>query len=379
MSITKLSRVIGGKKCTVHRAQVYVRGVRLADRIFDTKAAAYAWHDEEKRKLINDPSSLIESDQFSLKECVDKYFEWARIKHKKSTVQNYEVRLHYLQNGPLWNRKVRDIHSGAVDSWLAWLKKEPTAKNPGRRSFEKELKLLSAILNWYREYNDASYVIPITKRHREISEYKPVSSRRPDYFARPDEIRAWIGWLNQRRTPVYAQIATFMILTGCRVGEAAALKWDAVDLKLRMARIVRTIHWDHKTRRPTLQESTKTEESTRVVLLPEVLVGLLSEIQSKSDNPIVFPGMDGGFLKYNAIQSRFNAGFEALKLPWRSTHICRHTYATMALFATRDLSSVQASLGHRSRDVTEKYAKAVALLESGTAEKTANVFGLIVK
>lgn len=379
MSITKLTRTIQGKKCTVHRAQVYVRGVRLADRIFETKAAAYAWHDEEKKKLTSDPSSLAIEDQISLQRCAALYFEWARIKHKKSTIQNYEVRLHYLERSQLWNRKVRDIHSGAVDAWLEWLKKEPTAANPGRKSFEKELKLLSAVLNWYRHYKDATYIVPITRRHREIGEYKPVTSRRPDYFARPEEIRAWIGWLRTRRTPVYAELATFMILTGCRVGEAAGLMWDAIDLKLRMARITRTVHWDHKTRRPTLQNTTKTEESTRTVLLPDVLVALLQDMKARSENPIVFPGMDGGLLKYNAIQSRFNAGFEALNLPWRSTHICRHTYATMALFATRDLTSVQASLGHRSRDVTEKYAKAVALLNSGTAEKTATVFDLGVK
>ncbi len=48
-------------------------------------------------------------------------------------------------------------------------------------------------------------------------------------------------------------------------------------------------------------------------------------------------------------------------------------------FVASEWGSVQASLGHKSRDVTEKHAKAVALLNSGTAEKTANVFGLEVK
>ena len=33
--------------------------------------------------------------------------------------------------------------------------------------------------------------------------------------------------------------------------------------------------------------------------------------------------------------SNFNAGFIALKLPWRSTHICRHTFATLALMTTK--------------------------------------------
>ena len=81
-------------------------------------------------------------------------------------------------------------------------------------------------------------------------------------------------------------------------------------------------------------------------------------------------------IRYNAIQSAFNAGFVALKLPWRSTHILRHSYATMALMATKDMSSVQASLGHTSSRMTEKYAKVIALLNRDTAEKTTRAFNL---
>jgi len=48
----------------------------------------------------------------------------------------------------------------------------------------------------------------------------------------------------------------------------------------------------------------------------------------------------------------------------------------MALVATRDLPSVQASLGHRSSRITEKYAKAVASLNKETIQKTSQVFNL---
>lgn len=91
---------------------------------------------------------------------------------------------------------------------------------------------------------------------------------------------------------------------------------------------------------------------------------------------MVFPAAKRGMTKYNAIQSAFNAGFTALEMPWRSTHICRHTYATIAYLATGNLTSVQASLGHRKREMTERYAKAVAHLSEETAEKTAAAFGL---
>ena len=89
---------------------------------------------------------------------------------------------------------------------------------------------------------------------------------------------------------------------------------------------------------------------------------------------MVFQSQKGDILRYNAIQKAFNAGFKKLDLPWRSTHILRHTYATMALMATRDLPAVQASLGHTSLKTTEKYAKTSALLHANTGEKTASLF-----
>ena len=85
---------------------------------------------------------------------------------------------------------------------------------------------------------------------------------------------------------------------------------------------------------------------------------------------LVFTDRRGQLLKYNAIQSAFNAGFIALNLPWRSTHICRHTYATVALMTTKNLSVVQASLGHSEVRMTQRYAKTVALLNQDVGEKT---------
>jgi len=54
----------------------------------------------------------------------------------------------------------------------------------------------------------------------------------------------------------------------------------------------------------------------------------------------------------------------------------RHSYATMALIATRDLSVVQAGLGHTEQKVTQRYAKVVTLLSKETAEKTTKAFNL---
>jgi len=100
---------------------------------------------------------------------------------------------------------------------------------------------------------------------------------------------------------------------------------------------------------------------------------MLRELRAQAATKYVFAGSSGQPLRYNAIQSAFNAGFKALELPWRSTHICRHTFGTLALLATRDLSAVQASLGHRRQAVTERYAKTVALLSADTGQRTADL------
>ncbi|MCO5142090.1 MAG: site-specific integrase [Oligoflexia bacterium] len=381
MSVTKRIRKRKGKRISVYRAEIWAKGARLKGKTFDTKAEAYRWHDEMKDKVLklHDPKKVF-AKELLFSECLEKYFEWSKKRNRKATVQAYEARLPYFQEGVLAKHKIRDIDAEIIDLWLDWLIEHPTASHKWRKSFTHELKTLSVILNWYRNYIDASFVVQITKRHREKAKYKRIQSRRPDYFVRPDDVRNWIDWLKRYKNPVYWELATFMILTGCRVGEATALHWDCVDLKMRLVRISRTIFWDHWTRKPELQDTTKTDESTRSIVLPEILIELLDrKLKEEGGTGPVFKNQNGELLKYNAIQSAFNAGFKALKLPWRSTHICRHTYATIALSATRDLSSVQASLGHKSRDITEKYAKAIALLSSGTAEKTAAVFDLALK
>lgn len=376
MSVTKIIRSNNGKKKTFYRAQVYVRGLRLGDRIFDTLASAAAWHDQEKKALTEDPQAN-EGLGGTFGDCLKLFLEDAKRRLKPSSYQSQEARLPYLQCDILTHTKMEEFDSRTVILWIRWLLNHPTSKSKSRQTFAAELKHLGIVLNWYRNYTDANFVVPITKRHREMVQYKVVQPRRPDYFARPGEIQNWIHWLKGHRNPVYSRLATFMVLTGARVGEASGMLWEAIDLEDRTARVVRSVSWDHWTRRPVIQESTKTEGSVRTLNLPDELVELLREMkkEGKGTGP-VFLNSEGDLLKYNAIQSAFNAGFKALNLPWRSTHICRHTYATIAYIATRDLAGVQASLGHKSYKVTERYAKAVAMLNRDTADKTAQLFNL---
>ena len=77
---------------------------------------------------------------------------------------------------------------------------------------------------------------------------------------------------------------------------------------------------------------------------------ILLEMKKNAINDLVFTDTQEELLKYNAVQSAFNAGFEALNLSWCSTHILRYTFTTMVLMGTKSLSAVQATLGYTELD-----------------------------
>ena len=258
--------------------------------------------------------------------------------------------------------------------------KEQFLKNPSEFYQEKPVMFFSDCLKQYKEE-----AIPLLQKSSQQSyEFHlryfmkgPLSNIRMEHL-NAKAIHAWLQWLKEHRSnPVYWRLATFMLLTGARVGEACGMLWSVVDFKQGTASVVRRIRWDHNTRRPHLEDTSKTEASVRLLLLSDELIEILKQMKEENgDEGLLFMDKKGEALKYNAIQSSFNAGFVALKLPWRSTHILRHSYATMALIATKDLSSVQASLGHTSSRMTERYAKVVALLNRDIAQKTTKAFNL---
>ena len=358
------------KPVIYYQAEVFIKGVRVAVKNFSVKREAILWHEEQRYKFTSSPSS--QQDRMLFKECLDKFIKDVRSRMIPSTIQTYERRLDYFYKSPLAQVKMSEIKGVHIVEWINWLKKHPTRNNKLRKSFLQEVKVLSAILNWYRNFINEDFNVPITKKHRQMSLFKSNAPRRPDYFIEPADAKTWVEWLkNHRSNPVYWRLASFMLLTGARVSEVCGLTWSAVNLEKGFVRIIRRVRWDQLTKHPFLEEVTKTAGSARLLMLPEKLKNILREMKQEAVNDLVFTNSNGGLLKYNAIQSAFNAGFVALKLPWRSTHICRHTFATIALMETKDLSAVQASLGHTEQRITQRYAKTVALLSSETGEKTA--------
>src|SRR3989338_2014415 len=148
MSVTKRNRVINGKRKVYYRAQVYVGGVRVADRKFDTQSAAHFWHDEEKLRAESGVNREEEiSRELTFHACLDRYLAERFPRLERSSQDSRLVKLTYLKNCPLSNVKMAHVSAVVVDKWIAWLLRHETARSTKRKSFLYELKFLGAILN----------------------------------------------------------------------------------------------------------------------------------------------------------------------------------------------------------------------------------------
>ena len=58
--------------------------------------------------------------------------------------------------------------------------------------------------------------------------------------------------------------------------------WDSIDLEHKQARVIQRMGWDYNTKKPYLEETTKTSASVRVLLLPSELISVLREMKEES-------------------------------------------------------------------------------------------------
>lgn len=130
-----------------------------------------------------------------------------------------------------------------------------------------ELGCLTQVLRWGVKHGHLKTCVTTAR--------VPVLRKRPDTLT-PVEYRTLLGALPTRLRPLVRLLAE----TGCRWGEAANLRWDAVDLDRQTAEIVASSDW-----------SPKTTHSARTLFLSSALVGELRMLRRGSS--FVFPGRDG--------------------------------------------------------------------------------------
>ena len=205
-------------------------------------------------------------------------------------------------------------------------------KNIGKREHEIsfrfiniEIATLSNFFNFcitkgYIDKNPANKM----KRLNELSRLKTLSD---------EDIKNLINKAPLKHT---RDLITFLIFTGCRKGEALNLKWNDVDLKNNVIAI----------------KATKTKHD-RYIPIHSKLKTLLKNIEKKENCEYVF-NFKGR--KITTFVDSFhtacrNAGLKDLRI-----HDLRHVFASALTMADVSLYKTGILLGHRTPNMTQRYA-----------------------
>ena len=162
----------------------------------------------------------------------------------------------------------------------------------------------------------------------------------------PESVRA----LLERLPEPSRSIATLLALTGMRVGELLALRWQDIDFDTRYVSVKQTVYEGHfdvpKTKRSKRKvpcDSSSRKDSS----IPAEAWG--------SPSALVFSARNGSPLsRRNLLNRQLRPACKALGLSDGNWHWLRHANATFLDAVGAPLGTVQALLGHASPEVTRE-------------------------
>lgn len=305
-----------------------------------------------------------------LREWFDRHLQLLDADATPGTVADYRrmaARTWLPRLGPL---PLDAITRDAVKEWVAWQRRQPTARGGtySPKSIRNAHGLLSSVLAAAVESGHIA-----RNPARGVGLPSDAAERDMEVFTEDE----WLAFLDAM-DPYYRPLTRFLVVTGCRIGEATAVQVRDIDVGRRTVRIRRS--WK-KGESGVYLGSTKSRRGVRTIALGESLVeALVPLLADKPADALVFTTPSG--TRVQAQHYRNRQWQRALDRAGITKHITphgsRHTSASWLLAAGVSPIVVQHRLGHESLSTTSKvYAHlltdaqvgAVDVMERATAAR----------
>jgi integrase len=158
-------------------------------------------------------------------------------------------------------------------------------------------------------------------------------------YLNDDEIARLLDALKNNQSRTSCDAILFMMLTGCRRGEAFRATWDQFDEGLRV--------W-------TKPAATTKQRKLHRVPVSKSVTDLLKSRQDRSTSPFVFASHTGQAL--TDVKKTWSRLCETADLRDFRLHDLRHTFASLLVSNGQSLPIIGAMLGHTQTQTTARYA-----------------------
>ena len=164
-----------------------------------------------------------------------------------------------------------------------------------------------------------------------------------------EELERFIDGLDN--IPELKDLFYLELMTGLRRGEICGLKWSDFDEEEGTLSIERTVNYRNG---ELIIGETKTDEGTRIIILPMGAVDMLIERRESAVTEWVFPRFTNPLqpISPNYVYQRLQDLLDSLNIKRMAFHDLRHTFATHAAKNGIDPKTLSGLLGHTNASFT---------------------------
>jgi integrase len=216
------------------------------------------------------------------------------------------------------------------------------------QTLRHQLNLLGAMLKHAQRLGWLLHVPPVDRPSVRAC------SRDYSYMRTPEEVQRFLRAAQDEGPQVFVLYAA-AVFSGLRQGELAALTWDRVDFDRRLITVDFSFHGPTKT------------GDVRRVPITDALLPILRQWRLQRPDSLVFANRAGNMLRPcdRVFAETLHRVLDAAGFPRPESgnqkhyirfHDLRHTFASQWMMAGRDLFKLQKVLGHKSTELTLRYA-----------------------